>query len=110
MKLYYFAYPYSCNPQETTKQVQRLVLEILKKRRDILPIIPHFAFASIYGYPKGYTLNCIRDWEFEIIKRCDALVHDPNLESVGVKWEITIARALGKPVYTYQEVLEGKDQ
>ena len=85
------------------------MLEILEKRHDIVPIIPHFAFSALYGHPKGYTIDRLRDWELEIIKRCDGLVYEPSIHSVGVKWEMTIAKAFGVPVFTYQQVLECQD-
>ena len=109
VKLYYFAFPYTRDPKETTLVVQRRVLRILIVRKDIVPIIPHLAFAAIYSYPEGYSLSCVRDWEFEIIKRCDAFVYDPNVHSVGVMWELTIARGFNKPIYTYEQIFRGED-
>lgn len=123
LKLYYFSYGYSSNPVSKTMDVQRKVREILKKRNDIVPIIPHFlvdcfladlnsGFVKnelLLSLPNGYSHPEASDWEVEIISRCDALVYDPLEDSVGVRWEVAIARKLGVPVYTYDEVLNGDD-
>lgn len=109
MKIYYFSYPYSRDPKKMTKQVINRVKEILETRQDIVPFIPHAAFDFLLGFPTGYSYGCVTDWEFEIIKRCDGLVYDPQFLSVGCRWERSIAEGLGIPVYTYEDVRLGKD-
>jgi len=109
MKVYYFSYAYSRDPKAMTKRVKEFVNQILEFRDDIVPIVPHCAFDYLLNFPKGYRFGCVTNWEFEIIKRCDALVYDPEVFSVGVRWERAIAEGLGKPIFTYEEVLAGRD-
>ena len=111
MKVYYFSYGYTRDPKEATRDVQLLVQEILAVRDDITPVVPHFIFAALLGFPKGYSQPRMLCWEVEIISRCDGLVYDPKMfkDSRGVKWEVAIARHLKIPIYTYDEVLKGRD-
>jgi len=110
LKVYYFSYGYSRNPVEMTKKVQELVHKILEKRLDIVPVVPHFIFDALFDFPVGYSHPEMSHWETEIISRCDAVVYDPKMhDSAGVKWEVAIAQKMGIPVFTYDEVLEGRD-
>jgi len=63
-------------------------------------------FDSLYNYPDGYNNPQILVLELETIKRCDFLVFDPDNVSSGVLWEVAFAKWLGKPVKTFEEVLE----
>lgn len=121
MKVYYFSYAYTRNPPEMTLRVQRKVLAILAKRDDIVALVPHFfadmLLARLAAHnsqihailPVGYTHPETCNWEVTIIGRCDAIVWEPSVSSVGVNWECAIAQKLGKPLFTYDEVLEGRD-
>jgi len=109
LKVYYFSYGYTRDPMRMTKEVQKKVHEILLKRDDILPVVPHFIFDALFNFPKGYTHPEMAHWEAEIISRCDGVVYDPALVSAGCRWEVAIAQKLGVPVWTYDEVLEGRD-
>jgi len=95
-----------------TKKVQKMVHEIVEKRADIVPVVPHYIFDALYDFPTGYSnqLDLVTHWEAEIISRCDGVVYDPTMsDSAGVKWEVAIAQKLGIPVFTYDEVLMGLD-
>jgi len=93
-----------------SKKVQQLVQNVLEKRSDIVPIVPHFAFDALFDFPVGYSHPEMTHWEAEIISRCDAVVYSKRMrDSSGVKWEVAIAQKLKKPVFTYDEVLEGRD-
>jgi len=119
-KVYYFSFPYSREPTEFTIKVAERVKRILKARKDIVPIVPHYVFDLLLGkqmrigsflmitLPEGYSNPETADWEIELISRCDALVYEPKMMRSdgwsGVIWEVAIAKKLGVSVYTYDEV------
>ena len=109
LKVYYFAYPYTESPRLLSDAVGTLVKRILEIRKDIVPLVPHFMFDAMYDYPEGYGMTEIMGWECEIIGRCDALVYDSDTMSAGVAWEVAVARKLGKPVFTYDEIMKKVD-
>ena len=105
MKLVYFSYPYSSNPTLRTREVAKLVHKILKKHKDFVPFVPHFALDALYDFPKGYTHLDFPKMEYEIISRCDLFVYSPNRLSTGVYWELCFARWKRIPVKTYEELI-----
>lgn len=111
LKKYYFSYGYTRDPKEMTEEVRGKVLAILEVRKDIYPAVPHFMFDALYNFPVGYSHPEMAYWEVEEISRCDAFVYDPYMAetSAGVKWELAIAKKFNKPIFTYDEVLEGRD-
>lgn len=107
MKLVYFSYPYSSNPRQRTKEVAKLVHKILKKHQSFVPIVPHFVFDALFGFPsEGYkkAFYAIGPMEYEIISRCDLFVYSPNHLSAGVYWELCFARWKGIPIKTCGEL------
>jgi len=120
MKVYYFAYPYSSAPIPNAVEVSAKVRHILEKRKDIVPIVPHWAFDALYNFPTGYSHPEMAHWEVEIISRCDAVVFEPSVTEKaqkeknkggysGVIWEVAIAQKFGTNVWTYDEVEKGVD-
>jgi len=105
MKLVYFSYPYSDNPEKRSEEVKNFVTTVLARHTDIVPIIPHLAFDGLFNFPQGYTHLEVLLMELEIISRCDFVVYSPDHVSSGVAWEIAFAKWLGKPVLTFQDVL-----
>jgi len=101
----YFSYPYSDAPIKRTLEVLDKIVKLLKKRRDINPIVPHF-IDLLHGFPKGYESSKLLEDEIHLITISDALCHFEEY-SAGVLWEIAIARFFKIPVVTYKELLEG---
>jgi len=107
MKMVYFSYPYTEDPKGNTERIKSIVREILDHRKDILPIIPHLTFDSLFGYPVGYDHDLgygILRMEYEIISRCDLLAYDPRNISTGVMWEIAFAKWIGKEILTFDHL------
>lgn len=106
LKLVYFSFPYSDNPKGRTEEIKIFVQLVLAKHKNIVPIIPHLMFDSIYNFPEGYTHPEFSLFEFEVISRCDVLTYDPNHVSSGVRWEIAFAQWMGKKIVTFEELME----
>jgi len=117
VKLVYFSYPYTDDPQKRVEEIRKLVLIILKKHSDWVPLVPHFVLDALYDYPTGYKKEAILEWEFAVkelalIYYCDVFVYSEGLitESRGMVWEWSFARWLqemGHPIkiMSYEELL-----
>ena len=111
MKMIYFAYQYSDGPKKRADEIKHLVQELIKKRKDIIPFIPHWAIDAWMDFPEGYDGNqFVLIWELEILARCDGIClpppMTPALKKCGVIWEEAIAKWLKLPVYEYWDLME----
>ena len=113
-KLYlvYCSYPYSDNPKERTNQIKVWAQRILEQFDDLVLLIPHFVFDAVWAdvkgnLPKGYEHTKIAEQEFELIKRCDIFTYAPEQMSSGVIWEKSFASRIGKPIFTFSELMQG---
>ncbi len=109
LKMVYFSYPYSDNPEKRTGEIKKRVRHLLRKRKDLVPIIPHLAFDSLFGFPRGYTNFDIGVMELEMISRCDMVCFVSSKFSLGMAWEWAFAKWLGKKIVSWSELLDGKD-
>ena len=87
---------------------------LIAKRKDIIPFVPHVMFDAILGTPEGYSNSFVLEWELYIIDRCDGIClptpMTPCDRPCGTLWERAYTRHAGKPVYDYDELLEGKEE
>ena len=96
----YFAYPYTQDPEKCTKEIKTLVTELITERAgilgvyDVVPIVPHVTFDSLFDYPSGYGHIFMLGWEFYVIDRmCDLICFAPTERvSSGVSWEHEFAK------------------
>ena len=63
------------------------------------PIIPHLTYQLQWLYPDVWNYDSFLAYDFELIKKCDALFTLPG-ESQGTEREIELAIDEGIPVYT----------
>jgi len=101
LKLVYFAFPYTEDPINCCKEIQTKVQHILDVSEDIVPLVPHFMFDALYDFPHGNTHVEFLEYEVELISRCDIFCYDPERVSVGVAWELAIAKKFGVKVMSY---------
>jgi hypothetical protein len=122
----YCSYPYSEDPERTTKEINAICKEIYNlahaRDNDLLLMIPHNIFDAVFDKPAGYNWTqkdaCVSRtfnanfWmpmcELTLITRCDAFAYEPTRISPGVLWEKTYAELIQKPIYTYAELKAGK--
>jgi len=112
----YCAYPYTEDPKRTADEIATWARLVYDHNKDLVLLIPHFVFDAPVGYTqqgdfkwiKGDSNDWILERELALIAKVDAVAYDPENISIGVKWEIAFARFLGKPVLTYEEIIEGK--
>jgi len=109
-KLYlvYASYPYSEDPAKTTEEIRVWARGILEKFNDLVLLVPHFVFDSVWDLPAGYTHPEIAVQELELIKRVDIFVYNPKRISSGVRWEMAYAEHIGVPILTMEELSNGK--
>jgi nucleoside 2-deoxyribosyltransferase len=98
MKVAYFAYPYSDNPEKRRVEAIERASYILK-HYGIISIIPHVAIDVYYEQDLKSEITILRA-EHSIIERCDMLIVGGELSN-GVKWEIAYALELGKPIFWF---------
>lgn len=113
-KLIYFAYPYSADPSEMTRQIKQLVTEMIENRAaklgfyDIVPLVPHCAFDALYDYPTGYECTFMLQWEYEILTRCDYICLPPTeVKSTGRIWETEFCNWWGVSLVDFEKLWEG---
>jgi hypothetical protein len=97
--LVYVAGPITLGDQ--AKNVEKaLQLAIYLRKLGFVPIVPHlFHLADAIAPPsREFWLS----WDFELIKRCDALVRLPG-ESAGADEEVALAKSLGIPVFLAED-------
>jgi len=107
----YFAYPYTGDSKKYMEEITALVREIWKKRNDIIPMVPHCVFDTIFGFPlvEGHTHPEVAETELALIARCDYLCFVNDKISTGVLWEMSFAKWLGKPVVEINYFLEAEE-
>lgn len=104
MKLAYFSYPFSDNPDRRTDEAVNIAFQICRIYNDLFPVVPHLTFNSLW--PKGKEVDVARNLkilqaELEMIKRCDLFIvgMDRLSEmSTGMFWELAYALLLGKEI------------
>lgn len=111
MKRIYFAYPYSSDPLERTKEICDLVRSLLEVRKDVVPLIPHIMFDALYDYPTGYDHAFMLGWELEVIESADYICLPPVPEGVpggcGRFWERAFAFRVGTPEVDWDYLMDG---
>ena len=110
MKMAYLSYPYTSNPEKNTEDVGKIALKIIEERKDVVLIIPHYAFDVWLGLPKGYEYPWLGRWELEIISRCDFMILGTQDLSTGMVWEKEFAEWRNIPVYSVKQVLDRADE
>ena len=108
--LVYCSYPYSENPAERTEEIKKIAKEIYREHRgELVLLIPHLVFDALYDYPPCAMphLPDIALLELATIWHCDVFAYDPKRMSTGVAWEKGFAEIMGKPIFTYKQLLAG---
>jgi hypothetical protein len=105
--LVYAAYPYTRDPERTTKEISAKVRHFYELYDDLLFIVPHLAFDALWDFPKGYSHPEVCLLELALISKCDIFAYDPANVGIGVNWEKSCADLLQIPVLTYDELESG---
>jgi len=114
LRMAYLSYPYTDNPEKRTEEARQLAEEIVSLHPDIVLIVPHIAFDQLLQsfIRDGTWWRFICDWEYEAISRCDFFILGCELNpktSVGMIWEWSFAKRLGKEIVSMEEFLNGED-
>jgi len=112
MKMIYFAYPYSSDPDLRSREIQDLIHKLVEIRKDIVPLVPHYMFDALYDFPTGYGCTFMLGWELEILTRVDYICIVPSPERVvsgGIYWEKEFCRWYGTPEIDWEYLLDGGD-
>ncbi|MEM3646600.1 MAG: hypothetical protein QW334_00445 [Thermofilum sp.] len=99
VRLAYFSYPYSDDPEKRTDEAVWLATKIFEKYR-LFPIVPHAAVDVFQG--RVPVVDILRA-EHVLIQRSDVFIIGSKEKSQGMMWELAYARELGKPVYRVVE-------
>lgn len=111
-KTVYLSLPYTKDPKYWTNQAKKRARILMKKRPDLIVITPHLTFDVLLGLPSGYEHHEIAPMELHLIKVLDIFcqgLEDEDKISYGMLWERAYSLIIKKPVYTYQELMDGKD-
>lgn len=109
-KKIYFAYPYTSDPIERTKEVKKKIQELIKVRKDIVPFVPHLMFDELLDLPAGYDCQFVLGWEYEVIASMDyfyVIPHPKEIATAGIYWESEFARRVDVPRVSWIHLMTG---
>lgn len=107
MYIVYCSYPYTDAPERRKKEITEIGRRLWESG-GLLPLIPHNIFDELYDLPPGYSHPEIAIAELFLISHCHAFAYDPQQISAGVNWEKSFADLIGKPIFTFDELLNGR--
>lgn len=107
----YCCFPYTEDPALRTEQINKIARDIyettLPNGNDLILLIPHNVFDRVFDFPIGNSNAWMLQCEYNLIAKCDAVAYHPKFVSTGVTWELEFAKAIEKPIFTYEQLKAG---